>query len=112
MVVARSKAHVANMLALGALLAFGVALVASWSVLGDSAFAVKFENGVLPAGTDVASAQAAALVTIAALVFGVLTLAVAAAVRATAFVTTIFVLTLIATPLYVPLGILVYGLAF
>src|SRR6476620_4791615 len=39
----RSKAEVANLLSLAAVAAFGVVSLAAWSVLGDSAFAVKFE---------------------------------------------------------------------
>lgn len=67
-VIDKSKAEVANVLALVALPALGVAFLAAWSVLGNSAFAVKFENGVVPPGTDIASAQTAAWITIGALV--------------------------------------------
>lgn len=81
--VEKSKAEVANLLALGALLAFGVALLAAWSVLGESAYAVKFENSEVPPGTDITTAQTAAWITIGALLFGVASIITAAAVRAT-----------------------------
>jgi hypothetical protein len=110
--IEKSKAEVANLLALVALLAFGVAFVAAWSVLGDSAFAVKFENGDVTPGTDVATAQIAAWITFGALVFGVASVVAAAALRTTRVVTAVVILTIITAPFYVPVGLLVYGLAF
>ena len=49
---ARSRRDVANLLAVAALLAIGVGYLAMFSVLGDSNYAVKFENGYLPPGFD------------------------------------------------------------
>jgi hypothetical protein len=100
-VTEKSKAEVANLLALVALPAFGVAFLAGWSVLGDSAFAVKFENGEVPPGTDIATAQTAAWITVGGLLFGV-----------TRVVAAVFILTTIAAPVYIPVAVLVYGLAF
>jgi hypothetical protein len=111
-VTEKSKAEVANLLALVALLAFGVAFVAAWSVLSDGAYAVKFENGEIPPGTDIATAQTAAWITIGALVFGVASVVAVAAVRTTRVVTAVFILTIITSPVYIPVALLVYGLAF
>jgi hypothetical protein len=111
-IVDSSKGAVANLLALVALFAFCVAFLAAWSVLSDSAFAVKFENGEVPPGTDVASAQTAVWISIGALVFGVASVVAAAVLRATRLVTTVFILTIAAAPIYGPAGLLLCGLVF
>jgi hypothetical protein len=111
-VVDKSKAEVANLIALAALLAFGVALLAAWSVLGDSAYAVKFENGEVPPGTDTATEQSAVWITVGAFVFGVASVVAAAAVRTTRVASAVFMLTIITAPVYIPVAPLVYGLAF
>ena len=102
----------ANLLALVGLLALGVAFLAGSSVLADNDLAVKFENGYLPPGADVATAQTAACIAIGALVCGLASVVAAAATRTTGLVTTVFVLTIATAPVYLPAGLLVYGLAF
>ena len=51
-------------------------------------------------------------ITIGALVFGVASIVAATGVRTTREVTAVFVLTLITAPVYLPVALLVYGLAF
>jgi hypothetical protein len=47
-----------------------------------------------------------------ALLFGVDSVVAAAAVRTSRVVTAVFILTIITAPVYIPVGLLVYGLAF
>ena len=57
----RSRGELANVLAVAALAAVVVAYLMAFTVLGDTNYASKFENGVLPAGFDGSAGRAAAV---------------------------------------------------
>jgi hypothetical protein len=81
-------------------------------VLSDNDLASKFENGYLPPGADVATAQTAAWIAIGASICGIVSAVAAATTRTTGFVTTVMILTLATAPFYIPAGLLICGLAF
>ena len=108
----RSRRDVANLLALAALLAIGAGYLAMYSVLGDSNYAVKFEQGEFPPGFDGSSGQFAAIVVVAAGLFAFVGIAAAASIRSTKLVVVIASVGVLAAVPYVPLALFTWGLTF
>jgi hypothetical protein len=88
------------------------AYMAMFTVLGDTNYASKFENGELPAGFDRAGGQSAAVTSIGAALFALAVLVAALASRATKTVGVVAVLALLAAVPYVPLEFVTWQLAF
>jgi len=108
----KARAEVATGVALVTLLMLGVAFLSGLSVLDGYEFANKFENGEWPPGTDVHALQLAARVSIGAAMAGVISMASAAAIRASTGVKVIGAVAAVVGLLYVPLGLLIAGIAF
>jgi uncharacterized MAPEG superfamily protein len=108
----RSRGELANVLALVALPAIGIAYLAMFTVLGDTNYASKFENGELPAGFDGTGGQSAAVTSIGAALFALAVLVAALAGRPTKTVGVVAVLALMAAVPYVPLELVTWQLAF
>jgi len=108
----RSRRDEANVLAVLGLLALGVGYLAMFTVLGDTNYAVKFENGSLPPGFDPAGGQFAAIVTVGAALFAFAAIVGAASIRTTKLVAVIACLGVLAAAPYVPLALFTLGLAF
>jgi hypothetical protein len=108
----RSPADLAHALSLAALLAVGVAYMAMFGVLGDSNFAVKFENGEVPPGFDITGGQTAAVVSAGAALLAFILIAAAGCVRTSKLAAVVAVLGLLAAVPYAPLELLTRGLAF
>jgi hypothetical protein len=107
-----SKAELAIGIALFALLMWAVAFLSGFSVVGGYDFANKFENGEWPPGTDVGAMQLAARISIGAAVIAAISLVTAAATRTNAAVAALAVVTGVAGLVYLPIGLLILGVAF
>jgi hypothetical protein len=108
----RSRGELANLLAVVALAAIGIGYLAMFSVLGDSNYASKFENGELPAGFDGAGGQTAAVTSVIGAVLAFALTVAAIACRLTKTVGTVAVLGLLAAVPYFVLALLTWQLAF
>jgi hypothetical protein len=98
-------------LALVALPAIGVAYLAMFTVLGDTNYVSKFENGELPAGFDGTGGQSAAATSIGAALFALAVLVAALASRPTKTVGVVAVVALLAAVPCVPLEFVTWQLA-
>ena len=110
--VDRSRGEAANVLAVAALFAVAVAYLTMFAVLGDTNYAVKFENGELPAGFDGSGGQVATVVSLGAVLFAFVAVATALGLRATKLVTTVAVVGLVAAVPYALLEFVTWQLAF
>ena len=106
----RSRRDVANLLALAALLAIGVGYLAMFSVLGDTNYAVRFEQGEFPPGFDGSSGQLAAVVVVAAGLFAFVGIVAAASIRTTKLVGVVIAVGLLAAIPYVPMALFTWAL--
>jgi hypothetical protein len=108
----RSRRDVANVLAVLGLLALGVGYLAMFTVLGDTNYAVKFENGELPPGFDGSGGQFAAVMSVVAALVAFAGIVGAASIRTTKLVAVIIAVGLLAAMPYVPLALFTWSLAF
>jgi hypothetical protein len=108
----RERSELATVLAVSGWIAMVFAYLLVFSVLGDSGYASKFENGYLPAGFDATSGQTAAAVSLGAAVFAVVATIAAATIRSSRLVSGLAVLGLLAAMPYAGLELITWQLAF
>lgn len=106
------RSGTANGLAATALGALVIAYLLMFSVLGETAYASKFENGELPAGFDPAPGQFAAVGSVVCGVFAVVGMIVAMCLRTTKLVGTIAILGRIGIVPFALLAMITWQLAF
>lgn len=103
---------IANVLALGSLLATVIAFVTAFSVLGSYDYANKFENGELPPGVDATAGQVAATMSVVAALIATGCLIGAVSVRFTKTVAATVVMVVLAAPIYGLAALFTVSLAF
>ena len=110
--IERSKGELANVVALTALPAIFFAYLAMFTVLGDTNYASKFENGELPPGFDGTGGQTAAIVALVCAVFAFIAVVGSLSVRTTKTAGVVAVLGFLAAIPLVPLEFFTWALAF
>lgn len=108
----RTRDGLGNALAVAGLGAIAIAYMMMFSVLGDTHYASKFENGALPAGVDPSAGQTAAVISLIAAACAVVAIGGAVGVRATKLVGTVAVVGVLAAVPYFVLELITWQLAF
>jgi hypothetical protein len=110
--IERSKGELANVVALTAMPAIFFACLAMFTVLGDTNYASKFENGELPPGFDGTGGQTAAIVAPICALFALIAVVGSLRIRATKTAGVVAVLGFLAAIPLVPLEFFTWALAF
>ena len=108
----RSRGELANVLSVSAALAIVFAYSCAFTILGDSAYASKFENGVLPDGVDVANGEVAAVGSLGCAMLAWCLLACALASRVTKTAGVVAVLGVLAAVPYAAIELVAWQLVF
>ncbi|TDZ82103.1 hypothetical protein DE4585_02632 [Mycobacteroides salmoniphilum] len=108
----RAKQDKAALLSLLGTLAMIVAYAMSISVLTDTDMASKFENGTVPAGTDIAGIQTCVIGSVIAAVLSVVLATAGNVVHSNVFTKLVAVLAYLAAGLFSMIFLLIAGLAF
>lgn len=108
----RAKQEKATALSLIGVLTMVIAYVMAFSVLTDTDMASKFENGVVPAGTDITGIQLSTIGSVIAAVVSVVLITAGNIVHSNFLTNLVLVLDYLAAALFTLLTLVTVGMAF